>query len=157
MIYAKFDATGLPVGFWDEACCPPDAIPVDTIEITAEQHLEFLDNQGRRKWQDGSVVEALPPPPTPEEQRKFDFPNLEPDQFWFVVRASGYEPDLLDWIASMNDPASANYNPVDWAAASSKLQFAKFFERDHAFVEAARVAIGMSEAELDALWSFATQ
>lgn len=87
-------------------------------------------------------------------ERQAQFPNLEPDQFWFVVRASGYEPDLLAWVASMNDADSPNYNPVNWAAASSKLQFAKFFERDHPFVEAARVAIGMSEAELDALWQF---
>lgn len=92
---------------------------------------------------------ALPLYPAPR------LPNLEPDQFWFVVRASGYEPDLLAWVASMNDADSPNYDPVDWAAASSKLQFAKFFERDHPFVEAARVAIGMSEAELDALWQFA--
>lgn len=86
--------------------------------------------------------------------RKAAFPNLEPDQFWFVVRASGYEPDLMAWVASMNDPESPNYSPVNWAAASAKLQFAKFFERDHEFVEAAREAIGMSAAELDALWQF---
>jgi len=86
--------------------------------------------------------------------RRAKFPNLEPDQFWFVVRASGFEKTLTDWVASMNDAQSPTYDPVGWAAASAKLQFAKFFERDHPFVEEARQAIGMTEAELDALWAF---
>lgn len=80
------------------------------------------------------------------------FPNLEPDQFWFVVRVSGYEPDLKAWVASLQDT-----DTLSWAAASAKLEFAKFFERDHPFVEAAREAIGMTPEELDALWSYATQ
>lgn len=88
------------------------------------------------------------------EARRAQFPNLEPDQFWFVVRASGFEQTLTDWVAAMNDPQSPTYAPVSWAAASAKLQFAKFFERDHPFVEEARQAIGMTEAELDALWAF---
>lgn len=121
-----------------------------------------MENAERRRvseWEaEGNTIPAYESPePTPGEQRKLDFPNLEPDQFWFVVRASGYEPDLLAWVAAMNDPESPNYNPVNWAASSAKLQFAKFFERDHEFVETAREAIGMSAAELDALWRFATQ
>ena len=31
-------------------------------------------------------------------------PNLEPDQFWFVVRATGHESQLRVWVASLNDP-----------------------------------------------------
>lgn len=78
--------------------------------------------------------------------RLAQYPNLEPDQFWFVVRASGYEADLLEWVETME--------PVDRAAASAKLEFAKYFERDHPFIEAARVSIGMSETELDSLWQY---
>lgn len=85
-----------------------------------------------------------------QAQRLKDFPNLEPDQFWFIVRASGYEPDLKAWVASLQDA-----DPVAWAAASAKLDFAGFFERDHPFVEAAREAIGMSILELDTLWGYA--
>lgn len=77
-------------------------------------------------------------------------PHLEPDQFWFVVRLSGRENELLTWIDSLRDEE----NPQEWAAASSKLQFAKFFERDHPFVEAAREALGMTSEELDALWAY---
>lgn len=82
-------------------------------------------------------------------------PHLEPDQFWFVVRASGHEEDLLGWVSSLNDPESSVYDPMAWAVASAKLDFAKFFERDHPLVEAARVALGMTGAELDDLWRYA--
>lgn len=87
--------------------------------------------------------------------RKAEFPDLEPDQFWFVVRASGHEQGLRDWVASLNDLESPTYNPVDWAQISAKLEFAKFFERDHPLVEAAREALGMTAGELDALWKYA--
>lgn len=87
--------------------------------------------------------------------RKAEFPNLEPDQFWFVVRASGHEQELRDWVASLNDPESSNYDPMAWAVTSAKLDFAKFFERDHPLVEAAREALGIDEVELDALWAYA--
>ena len=87
--------------------------------------------------------------------RLAQFPHLEPDQFWFGMRAGGYEADVRDWVASLNDPESPNYNPVDWAAASAKLEFAKYFERDHPLVHAAQQVIGITDAELDALWQFA--
>ncbi len=87
--------------------------------------------------------------------RLAQFPRLEPDQFWFGMRAGGYEAEVRAWVASLNDPESLHYNPVDWAAASAKLEFAKYFERDHPLVHAAQMAIGISEAELDALWQFA--
>lgn len=87
--------------------------------------------------------------------RKAEFPNLFPDQFWFGLRAAGYEDDVRAWVASLNDPDSPEYDPVTWASASAKLEFAAYFERDHPLVEAARVAIGMTEAEIDALWKFA--
>jgi hypothetical protein len=82
-------------------------------------------------------------------QRLVDFPNLEPDQFWFVVRVSGHAEDLTNWLAALRDT-----DPVAWAAASSKLEFAKFFERDHPFVEAAREALDIPTEQLDALWQY---
>ncbi|MHA6731649.1 hypothetical protein [Devosia sp. A369] len=59
------------------------------------------------------------------------------------------------WVAGLNDRESPDYDPVVWAAASAKLDFAKYFERDHPLVDAAREAIGMSEIELDDLWRYA--
>lgn len=87
--------------------------------------------------------------------RLAEFPNLEPDQFWFVVRASGHEQELRDWVASLNDPQSPNYDLMGWAWASSKLDKCKFFERDHPLIDAAREAIGMTPQLLDDLWKYA--
>lgn len=89
-------------------------------------------------------------------------PNLFPDQFWFGLRAGGYDDDVLAWVASLNDPGTEaepnpDYDPMAWAWASSKLEKASFFERDHPLVEAFRIAVDMPEVELDALWSFAAQ
>lgn len=82
--------------------------------------------------------------------RLAQFPNLEPDQFWFGLRAAGYEDDVRAWVAGLRDT-----DPTTWAWASAKLEFATYFERDHPLVESFRAAIGMPETELDALWSFA--
>ncbi|WMT90173.1 hypothetical protein [Pelagibacterium sp. H642] len=79
--------------------------------------------------------------------RRAEFPNLEPDQFWGVLRATDYEQPLLDWIAAIEDP-------VQRAFVSAKLEFAKYFERDHPLIEDARVALGIPKAELDDLWKF---
>jgi len=81
-------------------------------------------------------------------------PNLEPDQFWFVVRASGYHETLLAWVAALNDPESPTYDPVEWAQTSAKLEYAKHFERDHPLVETVCLQLGMSTEELDALWLY---
>ncbi|WEK05787.1 MAG: hypothetical protein P0Y65_05890 [Candidatus Devosia phytovorans] len=86
-------------------------------------------------------------------------PHLEPDQFWFILRASGQEQQLLTWVANLNDPGAEEepnpgYDPMEWAQVSAKLQFAKFFERDHPMVEGARQALGLSPEELDALWQY---
>lgn len=92
-------------------------------------------------------IELSPDPLFPAPR----LPNLEPDQFWFVVRVSGHEDDLTTWLDALREE-----DPVAWAAASSKLQFAKFFERDHPFVEAAREALGITSEELDTLWRYAS-
>lgn len=101
----------------------------EEIELTQEEVEEFLS--------------YVPPVYGPR------LAHLEPDQFWFVVRVSGHEDDLTAWLDSLRED-----DPVAWAAASSKLQFAKFFERDHPFVESAREALGIPSEQLDALWVY---
>lgn len=77
-------------------------------------------------------------------------PNLYPDQFWFGLRAAGYEDDVRAWVEGLKEN-----DPVTWAWASAKLEFATFFERDDPVIEDLRIAVGMPEVELDALWAFA--
>mgnify|MGYP001124730299 CR=1 FL=1 len=58
--FATFEE-GFPTGFYDPTI-HGENIPSDAVEISDEQWQEFLVNPGRRKWQDGSVVEYTPPP-----------------------------------------------------------------------------------------------
>lgn len=80
-------------------------------------------------------------------QRLIDFPNLEPDQFWFAVRLQGLEEPLREWIAGLD--------PLSYAMVSAKVDFAKFFERDHPFILEALEALGIPENEFDAMWQYA--
>lgn len=85
-------------------------------------------------------------------------PNLEPDQFWMALRFFGYDQALRNWIDGLRptDPESPTYieDHAFWSAVSSKVEFAKYFERDHAYVEAAREALGISAAQLDDMWLY---
>ena len=85
--YAVFDSDGLPRGFYSEDVHgarllpvyaeadeqpgeaqvvgwkpnPDCKVPPEAIEITTDQWNEFLDNQGARRWENGQVVEYVPP------------------------------------------------------------------------------------------------
>ncbi|OLP44166.1 DUF4376 domain-containing protein [Rhizobium oryziradicis] len=62
MKLAQFNADGLPLAFYDSEI-NADALPQDAIEITDDQWLELISHQGRRRFQDGEVVEYQPPAP----------------------------------------------------------------------------------------------
>lgn len=87
--------------------------------------------------------------------RKAEFPNLHPEQFWFGLRAAGYEDDVRAWVATLNDPESPDYDPVGWAWASSKLEFATFFERDDIIILILQENLNIPSREFDLLWKFA--
>lgn len=70
---------------------------------------------------------------------------LKPYQFWGAVRATDNEQRLKDWVATIADPA-------EQGVASAMLEFSLEFRRDHPLMEAARVALEMSETELNDLW-----
>lgn len=96
--YAVFDAQGFPKSFYT-----PEVhtnIPKKAIKITDEQWLEFINNQGQRKWDfdKNDVVVYEPPPPTPEElkaQIQKQLLNLEKQRVNDVCSQYGYI-DLAD-------------------------------------------------------------
>ena len=59
---AVFDASGFPTAFYSDDI-HGDNIPAAAIEITEDQWLDFIENQGARKWKNGEVVEYTPPSP----------------------------------------------------------------------------------------------
>ncbi|NLG85591.1 MAG: phage tail protein [Firmicutes bacterium] len=58
---ARFDATGRPLAFFDPALDYPGEDLSDTVQITDEQWLEFLNNPGARRWDGHQVVPCDPP------------------------------------------------------------------------------------------------
>jgi len=48
--YAVFNELGLPQAFYDDEIHTKEQIPQNAILITEEQWMEFIQNQGRRKW-----------------------------------------------------------------------------------------------------------
>jgi len=60
MKYALFDEKGFPIAFYDSDI--HSNIPENAIQITEEQWVEFIQNQGRRRWnfEKGQVEEFNP-------------------------------------------------------------------------------------------------
>lgn len=56
MKYAIFDERGLPQGFYTPEI-HGDNIPKEAIEITEEQWQEFINNQGRRAYINGQIID----------------------------------------------------------------------------------------------------
>ena len=63
MVFAKFDDTGFPVGFYTEEI-HGNTIPAGSIEISEAQWRELIENPGFRKWVDGEIIAVDPPQPT---------------------------------------------------------------------------------------------
>lgn len=72
-IFATFDDSGLPTGFYIEGVTEP---PEGAVEITEAQHSEFMAHQAARRWQDGAVVSYEPPAPP------VDLPAYAADARW---------------------------------------------------------------------------
>lgn len=153
-----------PPGVWlfpanSTEIAPPPSEPETAFiwDDANEQWLPVLDLRGQTWWAgpnveitidflgDPAAQGLLPnnpyvPPPTPSP-----FLPLKPYQFWGAVRALGYEQDLKDWVATIVDP-------VERGIASAMLEYSLEFRRDHQLMAAARLALGMTESELDSLW-----
>lgn len=103
------------------------------------------------KYLNGHAVEMTPEEVAAweAEQANYEPPSpyrpLKPYQFWGAVRATDHEQDLKDWVATIEDP-------MQRGIASAMMEFSLEFRRDHPLMEAARVALGMSEQELNDLW-----
>lgn len=57
MKYAILDENGMPIGFYDDTI--HSEIPNGAIEITYDQWIECINNSGKRKFENGSLVEYI--------------------------------------------------------------------------------------------------
>lgn len=65
MIKVTFDENGFPSAYYPSGSIEKDLIPPTAVDITSEQHLEFISHPGLRKWIDGKIVEFTPEIPSP--------------------------------------------------------------------------------------------
>lgn len=112
--FATFTNDGFPKGFYheeihgvrliDDIPNPDCKIPSEAIQITDQQWREFIDNQGRRKWQDGHVVPHEPPPPEPVVPDR-----LSRRQFRLALIDAGLLEQVEGWIATQDIRTRAAY------------------------------------------------
>lgn len=76
--------------------------------------------------------------------QKQPLPELAPYQFRAMLALSGKEAGLTAYLDTL--PAQAQI------VAKAKLEYSLSFQRDNDLVEAARQALALTSAQLDALW-----
>lgn len=86
---------------------------------------------------DPEVVAYLNPPAPP--------PELAPYQFRAMLALSGKQAALDAYIAALPDPQKT--------IAQAKLDYSLTFRRDNDLVLAAQQALGLTDAQLDAMWT----
>ncbi len=107
MKYAIFDEQGFPKAFYDDQIHTD--IPKEAIQITEQQWLEFVNNQGKRKWDfdEKVVVVYEPPPPSLNElkaQKQKELLRLEKQRLNDILDQYSYN-GLADvqFYANLND------------------------------------------------------
>ncbi len=105
--YVLLDKKGFPKAFYDNEIHTD--IPTEAIPITEQQWKEFIENQGKRKWdfeKNDVVVYEPPPPPLNElkQQKEKQLLQLEKTRVQEILDSYGYI-SLADiqLYASQND------------------------------------------------------
>lgn len=112
----------------DGACVPVDPLNRDYVDLMA------------RVAAGDTIAAYVPPPPPPPEA-----PVLQPYQFFAMLEISGKKAVLDAFIDAL--PAPQNI------VARAKLDRSLAFHRDNDLVLAAQQALGLTDAEIDALWT----
>lgn len=105
---------------------PDTLIPAAAVEITDEQWRELLENQGRRKWQDGEVVEYEPPPPPLEDIKDTLKVRLDADaereRLKYITPGAGqamtYQQKAAEAAACLADP---DPDPADYPLLAAEI------------------------------------
>lgn len=59
-MFAVFDAGGWPLAFYDPEIWRSRELPAGAVELSEAQWREFVENQGRRRWDGAQVVPEEP-------------------------------------------------------------------------------------------------
>lgn len=137
--YGVFNAEGFPTGFYNDEE-HGDNLPEDAVEITEEQLNEFIEFNGYRRWENGQVVvytppvEPVPPPPITRRQLRLT-----------LVRNGISLAGVDAAIAAMPEGLPKQEAQIEWADAST-------FDRNHPTLLLIASALGLTEAQVDAMW-----
>lgn len=132
-----------------------DGVVVNCVEASpafaaSQGWVAAPEGTGRGDLFDGESFSKAEAPP-----RGPNLSPLAPWRFRAMLRASGHEPEVLAWLAALNDPAEPVYDPQQWAVASAILEYSIEYRFDHPLTEQLRLAVGMSLEQLKTLWNAA--
>jgi len=111
MKYAIFDEQGFPKAFYS-LDIHGDKIPSEAIEITEEQWLEFINNQGRRRWdfENKKVIEYISPTPPLDELKQQKLRQLKKELQNFIY--SHYDQGTQASFIALYQQAKEQNNTV---------------------------------------------
>lgn len=138
--FGIFDRQGLPLAFYNDDVWPVGKIPSGAVKISEAVWREFITNQGRRKWTGGKIAEYTG--------------TASPEVPVTVVTAAQakialYQAGLLDAVEAA--VGAHPYPPVRiWYADASEWQ------RAFPYVQALGVEMGLTDAQMDALFKTAS-
>ncbi|MCO6050828.1 hypothetical protein NGM99_13675 [Mesorhizobium sp. RP14(2022)] len=135
---------------------PDCKIPAQAIPVTFEQWYELVNNQGRRRWEDGKITAYEPPepePPVPASISDRQFSQalamqglITQDEALAAVKTGDVPADMQAYVDQL--PAAERF------AATMLLSGATSFNRDHPLVDGFGAAKGMTPEQIDDLWRF---
>ena len=138
---AVFDNYGFPSAFYETDI--NDVIPTEAVEITEDQWVELISNNGQRQYVDGQIVEYTPPPPTIEEQREA-MPALTARQLRLSLLSLGKLADVDNSLAQLPEPERSQAK-IEWEYASS-------YRRMHPLILQLTPIFGLTDDQVDTIW-----
>lgn len=124
------------VGLWrDDMIAAADAVPsgkyvVSTSVQRVSGVVKFVNE-----------LEDIPPPPEPKPT---DFP-LRPDQFYAML-------DIANLTDTVSAVIAAIPNEIERKIAKAKFERTPVFYRDHPLFAALKAGVGLTDAQIDAMW-----
>jgi len=156
MIYAKF-TDGRIEGFWNTELFPDDeegnrnaSIPQNAIEVSSEDQLKLAEHPDEWRLIDGVITEYTPPEPTTEEVRQRMQP-LTARQLRIGLITNGIQ--LSQVTATINAMPAGQ----DKEVALVEWEYATTFTRMHPLIATVGAALGLTDVQIDTMWSEALQ
>jgi len=135
MKYAVFSADGLEAGFYSIEFHSAAQVPSDSVPITDDQWLDWLDHPGARRWDGDAIVPYAPPTPPLNEG---DYTRAIQAHLDAQAQTRGYD-SIQSAVTYMDDP-----NPT-YAAEAAALRGWRSAVWTYALAELARVQAGERE------------